>query len=130
MSPSLGSKQIDHTPSPQATPTPGQTSPPPVSYTPKNGNAAAAEPINSNAAAVTSSATPTNGEIPTEMITSPIPGPSRSDSVSSDCGVVYFDPGIPGESRIPATGNAVRDRCRELLSKAMMKGFDKGRNKD
>ena len=61
-----------------------------------------------------------------EAITSPIAGPSRSDSVSSDSGVVYFDSGIPGESRIPATGDAVRDRCRELLAKAMMKGFENG----
>ena len=67
-----------------------------------------------------------NGETPGEMITSPTAGPSRSDSVSSDTGIVYFAPNIVGESRVPATGDAVRDRCRELIAKAMMKGFEKG----
>ena len=58
-------------------------------------------------------------------MTSPVAGTStRSDSVSSE--IVYFAPTIGGDSRVPATGDGVRDRCRDLLSKAMMKGFDKG----
>ena len=61
------------------------------------------------------------------MITSSVAGPSRSDSVSSDSGVVYFDPSIPGEARVPVTGDAVRDRCRGLLAKSMMKGFENGK---
>lgn len=117
-SPSLGNSQNDHTPS-QATPTPKtKTSPPPVTYTPQNNTTS----INSN----TSIASPTtaNGETPIEMTPS-VAGPSRSDSVSSDSGIVYFSPSVDGDARIPATGDAVRDRCRELLAKAMMKGFEK-----
>ena len=124
-SPSLGNKQNDHTPSPQATPTPSKTSPPPVTYTPST-NTDSHSTTNSNTNAITSSASASNGETSMETITSPIPGPSRSDSVSSDSGVVYFDPSIPGEARVPPTGDTVRDRCRELLAKAMLKGFENG----
>jgi transcription elongation factor S-II len=125
-SPSLGNKQNDHTPSPQATPTPSKTSPPPATYTPSTNtdNHSTKPSTNSNSTPITSSASASNGETPMETITSPVPGPSRSDSVSSDSGVVYFDPSIPGEARVPPTGDPVRDRCRELLAKAMMKGFE------
>ena len=120
-SPSLGNSQNnDHTPSSQTTPTPNtKTSPPPVTYTPQNSTSS----INSNTSIT--SPTTSNGETPLEMPPS-VPGPSRSDSVSSDSGIVYFSPSVAGDARNPATGDAVRDRCRELVAKAMMKGFEKG----
>ena len=109
----------DHTLSPQATPT-SKTSPPPVTYEPSPAIFTTQNSSNS-----VSSPTTANGETPGEMMTSPVAGTStRSDSVSSD--IVYFAPTIGGDSRVPATGDGVRDRCRELLSKSMMKGFDKG----
>jgi transcription elongation factor S-II len=118
---SPGNAQSDYTSSQQATPT-FKTSPPPVAYSPSKNSAPS---INSNSSITSSASTAANGETPGETMMSPIAGPSRSDSVSSDCGVVFFAPNIVGESRVMATGDGVRDRCRELLAKAMMKGFEK-----
>ena len=113
---SLGNTQSDHTPSPQATPTPTKTSPPPVTFLPS---------INSTTS--NNTITSSNGEVPRELaMMSSTAGPSRSDSVSSDTGIVYFAPHVAGETRTMATGDGVRDRCRGLLAKAMMKGFEKG----
>ena len=56
-------------------------------------------------------------------MTSPTAGSSGSTAFSTG---IYFSPSISGDARLPPSGDAVRDRCRELLVKAMMKGFEKG----
>lgn len=44
----------------------------------------------------------------------------------SDEIVLNFPPSVDGYSRVSSTGMDVRDRCRDLIVKAMMKGFDDG----
>ena len=39
---------------------------------------------------------------------------------------VHFCPSVDGNSRVPSTGDAVRDRCRELLAKALKKEIPQG----
>lgn len=52
----------------------------------------------------------------------------RLSSVSSisDEIMLNFPPSVDGYSRVSSTGIEVRDRCRDLVVKAMMKGFDNG----
>ena len=52
--------------------------------------------------------------------------PERRLSSVSDEIVLNFPPSIGGYSRVSSTGIDVRDRCRDLIVKAMMKGFDNG----
>ena len=61
----------------------------------------------------------TNGDV-----ASP-PGAQRRDSVQSDDGNIQlvFSSTIDGSARMASSGNDVRDRCRDLITKALKKGF-------
>ena len=65
--------------------------------------------------------------MPNGQIASPS-GSQRRDSTQSDDGNIQllFAPNIDGSARAPSTGNDVRDRCRDLLAKALKKGFSDG----
>ena len=56
----------------------------------------------------------------------------RRDSTQSDDGNIQlvFSSSVDGSARMASTGNDVRDRCRELLAKAMKKGFSDGEEED
>ena len=54
--------------------------------------------------------------------------PERRLSSISDDIVLNFPPSVSGYSRVASTGVDVRDRCRDLVVKAMMKGFDNGQS--
>ena len=56
----------------------------------------------------------------------------RRDSTQSDDGNIQlvFSSSVDGSARMASTGNDVRDRCRELLAKAMKKGFSDGEEGD
>ena len=70
-----------------------------------------------------SSSSVTNGEVASPPGTS-----QRRDSTQSDDGNIQllFSPSIDGSARMASTGNDVRDRCRELIAKALQKGFTEG----
>ena len=51
---------------------------------------------------------------------------SSGSSASSQI-VLNFPPNIDGSECMPSTGSDVRDRCRELLVKALKKGLDKSK---
>ena len=53
--------------------------------------------------------------------------PERRLSSISDELVLNFPPSVDSYSRVASTGVDIRDRCRELLVKALMKGFDNGK---
>lgn len=57
-----------------------------------------------------------NGDIPMR----------RLSSTTSDDVILNFPLSVDSFSRAASTGSDVRDRCRGLLSKALMKGFDEG----
>ena len=66
-----------------------------------------------------------NGEISSEA--------SQESSSSSSLQTVsnavsFFSPTIDGSARTASTGNDVRDRCQELIMKALKKGFNDGRH--
>ncbi len=65
--------------------------------------------------------------LPNGQMVSPS-GSQRRDSTQSDDGNVQllFSPNIDGSARAPSTGSEVRDRCRDLLAKALKKGFSDG----
>lgn len=44
-------------------------------------------------------------------------------TASNDSEVPEFSPSIKGESRVPSTGDPTRDKCRELIIKALEKGY-------
>lgn len=48
-------------------------------------------------------------------------------SASSDGVMLVFDPLVSGERRAASTGSDVRDRCRDLIVKALKKGFCDGK---
>ena len=48
-------------------------------------------------------------------------------SSTSDDFVLMFSGDISGISRTGSTGNEVRDRCRDLVAKALKKGFENGK---
>ncbi len=54
-------------------------------------------------------------------------GALRRMSSTSDDFVLVFSGDISGISRTGSTGNEVRDRCRDLVAKALKKGFENGR---
>ena len=70
-----------------------------------------------------SSSAVTNGEA-----ASPHEVSQRRDSTQSDDGNIQllFSPNIDGSARMASTGSDVRDRCRELIAKALQKGFTEG----
>ena len=94
--------------------------PPPVTYTSNPGHNGSS---NSNDSGGTSSSSP----MPNGQMVSPS-GSQRRDSTQSDDGNIQllFAPNIDGSARAPSTGNEVRDRCRDLLAKALKKGFSDG----
>ena len=94
--------------------------PPPVTYTSNPGRNGSS---NSNDSGGTSSSSP----MPNGQMVSPS-GSQRRDSTQSDDGNIQllFAPNIDGSARAPSTGNEVRDRCRDLLAKALKKGFSDG----
>ena len=53
--------------------------------------------------------------------------PSRRLSSTSSEIVLNFSSTVDGYSRVSSTGSEVRDRCRDLLFKALMKGLDEGK---
>lgn len=106
---------------PSSSPVSQPSAPPPVTYEPSPPETSSKNSTSSNYSAVTSPKTP-NGENPSDLLTSPIAGSSGS---TANFGI-YFSPSISGDARLPPAGDAVRDRCRELLVKAMMKGYEKG----
>ena len=92
--------------------------PPPVTYTSNPSGSS------DNAGGTTSSSSSlTNGEV-----ASPHGVSQRRDSTQSDDGNIQllFSPSIDGSARMASTGNDVRDRCRELIAKALQKGFTEG----
>lgn len=44
-------------------------------------------------------------------------------TASNDSEVPEFSSSIKGESRVPSTGDTNRDKCRELIVKALQKGY-------
>ena len=52
--------------------------------------------------------------------------PLRRLSSTSDDIVLKFHQTVDGYSRVASTGSDVRDRCRDLIGKALRKGFDNG----
>ena len=86
--------------------------PPPVVYSPSTDVAK-----NSN---ITSPQLLPNGE------SSQSSQESSSSQMSSLDTVLCFASTIDGNARVPSTGSDVRDRCRDLLIKALKKGFNEG----
>jgi len=89
--------------------------PPPVAYSPltptdvtKNSNIASPKLL-------------PNGEISSE---SSQESTSSSSLQTVSTAVSFFSPTIDGSARTASTGNDVRDRCRELVMKALKKGFN------
>ena len=95
--------------------------PPPVTYTSNPGRNGSS---NANNSGGTSSSSP----LPNGQMASPS-GSQRRDSTQSDDGNIQllFAPNIDGSARAPSTGSDVRDRCRDLLAKALKKGFSDGK---
>ena len=93
--------------------------PPPVTYTSNPSSSS----NNSSGTTSSSSSSLTNGEV-----VSPQGANQRRDSTQSDDGSVQllFPPSIDGSARVASTGNDVRDRCRDLIAKALKKGFPEG----
>ena len=52
--------------------------------------------------------------------------PMRRLSSTSDDIILNFAQSVDGYSRVPSSGSEVRDRCRDLLAKALQKGIDEG----
>lgn len=94
--------------------------PPPVTYT---SNPSSSGSGNDTGGTTSSSSSVTNGEV-----ASPHGVSQRRDSTQSDDGNIQllFSPSIDGSARMALTGNDVRDRCRELIAKALQKGFTDG----
>ena len=82
------------------------SSPPPVAYNPPS---TSIQPMTSSQESKNSSTT--NGAV-------------RRMSSTSDDFVLVFSGDISGMAREAPTGNEVRDRCRDLITKALKKGFE------
>lgn len=52
--------------------------------------------------------------------------PTRRLSSTSDEIILNFSSSVDGYSRVSSTGSDVRDRCRDLLAKALRKGLEEG----
>ena len=100
--------------------------PPPVTYTSNpgpNGSSSSSSSSNTDNGGGTNSSSP----LPNGQVVSPI-GSQRRDSTQSDDGNIQlmFSPNIDGSARAASTGNDVRDRCQDLIAKALKKGFSDG----
>lgn len=94
------------------TPVPSSGSPPPVVYSKQQSNSSQGSSEGSSTAEKDG-----NGEIPLRRLS------STSDDI-----ILNFPLTVDSYSRASPTGLDVRDRCRDLLAKALMKGFDKGKS--
>ena len=83
---------------------PVPSTPPPVSYTPKSLTLVETTPSSSNG-----STTTVNPSTPLSPI------------------IPCFPPGVNCSRRDDLTGDAVRDRCRDMVYKALMKGLAEGK---
>ena len=89
---------------------PPEGSPPPVVYSKQGSNSSSHSSSEGGVAEKNG-----NGEVPLRRLS------STSDEI-----ILNFPLTVDSYSRASSTGSDVRDRCRDLLAKALMKGFDKG----
>lgn len=104
--------------------------PPPVTFTSTAGTSSIGDNSTNGGSGTSSSNPMMNGD----MVSSPpqVKGAQRRDSTQSDDGNIQllFSPSIDGSARMASTGNDVRDRCRDLIAKALKKGFSDSKLED
>lgn len=98
--------------------------PPPVMYTSSPGPNGSSTSSSSNNGGMGSSSPMPNGQVSSPQVQ------QRRDSTQSDDGNIQllFSSNVDGSARAPSTGNDVRDRCRDLIAKALKKGFSDGKD--
>lgn len=116
-----------HTPTVHRLPSNPPT-PPPVTYSPPASSTDSNYSTSSKFSS-TSSQIP-NGEVPSNEVSSQSSEQSQSSqpigSPLSPGVMLFFPPSLDGNCRVPPTGSDIRDRCRDLIIKALKKGFTDG----